>query len=164
MAVTQEALCFVERYPDRKEELIRRIREGRVYVSPYLCNTLWGFQSAEGAIRAFYPARRLEREWRIPIDGAHHIELPSLPWGVPTILAGCGMRWLSIPYLMYDTTFGGLTCPPLFIHEGPDGSQVRVVMDRWASEKANYTQGAAILRKPDEHRKTMAAALCGLGR
>ena len=62
MAVTQEALCFVECYPDRKEELIRRIREGRVYVSPYLCNTLWGFQSAEGAIRAFYPARRLERD------------------------------------------------------------------------------------------------------
>jgi len=29
MAVTQEALCFVERYPDRKEELIRRIQEGR---------------------------------------------------------------------------------------------------------------------------------------
>ena len=25
MAVTQEALCFIERYPDRKEELFRRI-------------------------------------------------------------------------------------------------------------------------------------------
>ena len=44
MAVTQEALCFLERYPDRKQELINRIREGRVYVSPYLCNSLWGMQ------------------------------------------------------------------------------------------------------------------------
>ncbi len=163
MAVTQEALCFVERYPDRKEELIRRIQEGRVYVSPYLCNTLWGFQSAEGAIRAFYPARRLERQWHIPIGGAHHIELPSLPWGVPTILAGCGMRWLSVPYLKYDSTFGGLNCPPLFIHEGPDGSQVRVVMDRWASDKANYTQGAAVLRKPENIEKEWLPHYAGLG-
>ena len=30
MGVMQEALCFVEHYPDRKEELIRRIKEGRV--------------------------------------------------------------------------------------------------------------------------------------
>ena len=92
MAVTQEALCFVEKYPDRKQELISRIREGRVYVSPYLCNSLWGMQSAEGVLRTFYPARRLEREWGIPLTTAHHIELPSLPWGTATLLAGCGIR------------------------------------------------------------------------
>ena len=89
-AVTQEVLCFVEHYPQRKDELIRRIREGRLYVSPYLCNSLWGFQGVEGAIRTFYPARRLEREWGIRcFDWAEHIEEPSLPWGTATILAGC---------------------------------------------------------------------------
>ena len=36
-------------------------------------------------IRTFYPYRRLERDWGISTDCAHHIELPSLPWGVPTI-------------------------------------------------------------------------------
>jgi hypothetical protein len=149
MAVTQEALCFVERYPDRKEELIRRIRQGRVFVSPYLCNTLWAFQSAEATIRAFCPARRLERQWGISIEHAHHIELPSLPWGTASILAGCGFRSLSVPYLSYDCTFGGLKNPPLFFHEGPDGSRVKVWLDRWASSKSNYTQGAAILRNPD---------------
>ncbi len=45
MAVTQEALCFVERYPERRDELIRRVREGRLFISPFLCNTLWGFSS-----------------------------------------------------------------------------------------------------------------------
>ncbi|MHC4177247.1 MAG: glycosyl hydrolase-related protein [Planctomycetota bacterium] len=149
MAVTQEALCFAERYPGRKEELIRRIRQGRVFVSPYLCNTLWAFQSAEGTIRAFYPARRLEQQWGISIKHAHHIELPSLPWGTASILAGCGFRSLSIPYLSYDCTFGGLKNPPLFFHEGPDGSRVKVWLDRWASSKSNYTQGAAVLRNPD---------------
>ena len=28
MAVTQEALIFLERYPERKDELIRRVKEG----------------------------------------------------------------------------------------------------------------------------------------
>ena len=163
MAVTQEALCFVERYPDRKAELIRRIREGRVYVSPYLCNSLWAFQTAEGAIRTFYPARRLERAWGISFDCAHHIELPSLPWGVPTILAGCGIRWLSVPYLGYDSTFGGLKSPPVFLHEGPDGSCVTVSLDRWASAKSNYTQGAAILRKPEGIDKEWVPHYAGLG-
>lgn len=163
MAVTQEALCFVERYPEREEELILRIREGRVYVSPYLCNSLWALQSAEGAIRTFYPARRLEREWGISIDCAHHIELPSLPWGTATILAGCGIRSLSNPYLGYDSTFGGLRNPPLFLLEGPDSSRIRVWLDRWASSKSNYTQGAAILRHPDAITKEWLPHYAGLG-
>ena len=148
MAVTQEALAFVERYPARKDELIKRIQEGRVYVSPYLCNSLWGLTGTEQALRIFYPARRLEREWGIAIDVAEHIEEPSLPWGTATILAGSGIRWLSNPFYGYDSTFGGLKCPPLFILEGPDGSRLRVVMDPWACGKSSYTQGAQVLREP----------------
>jgi len=163
MAVAQEALCFVERYPKRKAELIRRIKEGRVFVSPYLCNSLWAFQSVEGAIRTFYPARRLEREWGIAIDVAEHIEEPSLPWGVASILAGCGVRWLSNPFYGYDSTFGGLRNPPLFIFEGPDGSQVRVVMDRWASGRASYTQGARLLRDPKRIMNDWVRHYQGLG-
>jgi alpha-mannosidase len=148
-AVTQEVLCFLERYPDRKNELLRRIREGRLYVSPYLCNSLWGFQGIEGAIRTFYPARRLERACGIRgFDVAEHIEEPSLPWGVATILAGCGVRWLSNPFYKYDSTFDRLKTPPLFIHEGPDGSRLRVVMDPWACNRASYMQGRKLLNEP----------------
>ena len=149
MAVTQEALCFVEHYPQRKAELIRRIKEGRVFVSPYLCNSLWAFQSVEGAIRTFYPARRLERDWGISIDIAEHIEEPSLPWGTASILAGCGIRWLSAPFYSYDSTFSGLKNPPLFFLEGPDGGKIRVVMDPYACNKASYTQGVHLLRNTD---------------
>jgi hypothetical protein len=148
MATTQEALDFVQRYPDRKGELIRRIREGRVCVSPFLCNSLWGFQSAEGAIRTLYTARRLERDWGMPMDVAEHIELPSLPWGQATLLAGCGVRWVSVPFLDYDCTFKGLKNPPLFRWAGPDGSDINVVMDPWACSKANYAQGAYLLKEP----------------
>lgn len=162
-AVTQEVLCFLEHYGERKPELIRRIKEGRLYVSPYLCNSLWAFQGVEGAIRTFYPARRLEREWGIKFDCAHHIELPSLPWGHATLLAGCGMKYLSLPYYGYDSTFAALKTPPIFWHEGPDGSRVKVVMDRYACNKSNYTQGSKLLDKPDMIERECIAHYADLG-
>jgi hypothetical protein len=149
-AVTQEALCFLEHYPERAEEVAARVREGRLFVSPFLCNTLWGLHSIEGAIRNLYPARRLECEWGVRFDVAEHIELPSLPWGMATILAGCGVRWLSVPFLDYDCTFSELENPPLFRHEGPDGSAINVILDRWASLNAAYVQGAKLLNHPHE--------------
>jgi len=145
-AVTQEVLCFLEQYPRRKDELLRRVREGRLYVSPFLCNNLWGFQSVEGVIRTLYPARRLERLYGVPMDVAEHIEQPNLPWGMATVLAGCGVRWLSVPFYNYDSTLDKMTAPPLFELEGPDGSKVRVVMDRHAGLAGSYTQGAHVLR------------------
>jgi hypothetical protein len=149
MAVTMEAVCFLERYPERAEELARRVREGRLLVSPFLNNSLWGLQSVEGALRGFYPARRLERAWGTRFEIAEHTELPSLPWGMATLLAGCGIRWLSIPFLNYDSTFAQLENPPFFLHEGPDGSQVRTILDRWACLKGGYTQGSRLVRKPE---------------
>ena len=149
LSVTQEALAFAEYYPERKEELIRRIKEGYIAVGPDFNNSLWGFQSTEGMIRTLYPARRLEKEWGLPVnDVAQHIEEPALPWGVAAILAGSGYHWLVAAFLDYDSAFGKLTNPPLFVWEGADGSRIRVVMDRFASERANYTQGDYLLRTP----------------
>jgi hypothetical protein len=163
MAVTQEALCFVERYPERQAELIRRIKEGRIFVSPFLCNSLWALHSTECALRVLYPARRLERDWGIRMDVAEHIEEPSLPWGMASILAGAGVRWLSVPFYNYDSSFKQLQNPPLFLWEGPEGSRLRVIMDPWASNQALYAQGAAILKKPESIAKEWLPHYAGLG-
>jgi hypothetical protein len=102
-------------FEEAKNNVYNAIKEGRLFVSPYLSNTLWGFQSTEAAIRAFYPARRLELAWGLPpMTVAEHIEEPSLPWGTASILAGCGIRWLSVPFYNYDSTFGQLRNPPLY--------------------------------------------------
>ncbi len=135
-----------------------------IYVSPFLCNSLWGFQSFEGAIRTFYPARRLEDKWGINFNVAEHIELPSLPWGTATILSGCGVKWLSLAFLDYDSTFRDLKNPPLFILEGPDGSTIRVILDRWASGKFNYTQGAHLLKDPENAVREWYKNYSSLGR
>ena len=163
MAVTNEALAFLEHHPDRRAELVRRLREGRITLSPFLNNTLWGGQSEEAFLRSLYPARRLEREWGIPIDVAHHTELPSLPWGAATLLAGAGVRWVAVPFLDYDTEWGGLEVPPLFALEGPDGARVRVVLDAWASRLYNYTQGRALLEDPRRIAAEWLPRFLGLG-
>ena len=74
-----------------------------------------------------------------------HSELPSFPWGVATLLSGSGIRWCCKPFLDYDADFDRLTNPAVFVYEGPDGSRLNAVMDPWASNRFNYTQGAAIL-------------------
>jgi len=148
MSVTNEALAFLELDPGRRSELERRLREGRITLSPFLDNTLWGGQGDEAFLRSLYPARRLEREWGVPIDVAPHVELPSLPWGAATLLAGAGVRWLAVPFLDYDAEWGGLDLPPLFALEGPDGSRVRVALDAWASRLSNYAQGRSLLEDP----------------
>jgi hypothetical protein len=158
-----EVEAFLEIYPQRQGELLRRIREGRLCVSPFLCNSLWGFQSVEGALRTFYPARRIEREHGMPIGVAEHIELPSLPWGMASLMAGCGIRWTSVPFLDYDSTFKGLKNPPLFRLEGPDGSEVRVLLDAWASQKANYMQGGYLLKDPQRVSSEWLPHYAGLG-
>jgi hypothetical protein len=158
-----EVESFLEKYPQRKAELLRRINEGRIGVSPFLCNSLWGFQSVEGALRTFYPARRMEREHGISIDVAEHIELPSLPWGMATLMAGCGIRWTSVPFMDYDTTFKGLNNPPLFRLEGPDGSEVRVRLDAWASLKTSYYQGGYLLQDPKRVTSEWIPHYAGLG-
>jgi hypothetical protein len=163
MAVTNEALAFLEHYPGRRAELVSRLQKGRITLSPFLNNTLWGFQSEEAFLRSLYPARRLEREWGVPIDVTHHSELPSLPWGVPTLLAGAGVRWLAVPFLDYDTEWSGLDLPPLFALEGRDGSRVRVALDAWASRLHNYAQGRALLEDPKRVAADWVPRFEGLG-
>ena len=148
LSITQEGSVFLEYYPERKAEFLRRIHEGRISVGAFLNNNLWGFQSLESELRDLYPARRMEEEWGISIRDAEHIEEPALPWGAASILAASGFKWLIVPFLDYDSTFSQLNVPVFFNLQGPDGGQVRVLMDKWASEKANYAQGRYLLKDP----------------
>jgi hypothetical protein len=150
LSITGEALSFFNLYPERKDEFIRRVKEGRIAVSPFLNNSLLAFQSTESAIRNFYPALRMQREWGLPLEVAEHIECPSMPWGIASLLAGCGVRWLSVPFLDYDSAFKGLAVPPLFIWEGTDGTSIRVIFDKFASEALSYSQGGRLLNDPSK--------------
>lgn len=149
LSISQEALMFRRYYPERWGEFLRRVREGRIYIGPFLNNNLWAFQGTESLIRSMYPARRLAQETGVPLKVGVHIEEPALPWGAASILASSGIRSLLVYFLDYDARFKQLTNPPLFAWQGPDGQSIRVLMDDWASEKYNYVQGAGLLKKPE---------------
>jgi hypothetical protein len=148
LSISGEAISFFNRYPERKDEFIRRVKEGRISMSPFLNNSLFAFQNTESAIRNFYPALRMQREWGVPLDIAEHIECPSMPWGMAPLLAACGVRWLAVPFLDYDSSFKHLDIPPLFVWEGPDGSTIRMAFDSFASLAGSYSQGAFLLNNP----------------
>ena len=159
-----EVEAFLEKNPRRQGELFRRIREGRLCVSPFLCNSLWGFQSVEGAVRTFYPARRMEREHGMPIDVAEHIELPSLPWGMATLMAGCGIRWTSVPFMDYDIDFQGAE-EPASVPAWKVRTAARCVVrwTPWASLKASYSQGGYLLKDTQARGIRVGSPLRGTG-
>lgn len=149
LSISQEALMFRHYYPERWPEFLRRVREGRIYIGPFLNNNLWAFQGTESLIRSMYAARRLSQEAGVPMKVGVHIEEPALPWGAASILASSGIQSLLVHFLAYDSKFKQLTNPPLFAWQGPDGQSIRVLMDSWASEKHGYVQGADMLKKPE---------------
>lgn len=145
-----EALAFLAKYPTRRQELAERATSGRLTLSPWLCNTLWGSMSPEGQLRAMNQARRLEIELGIPLDCGNHSEMPSLPLGAVPLLAGAGVKWVVVPWLLFDTNWRPLECPPVFVLAGPDGSELGMVFDPMACSRGVYIQALKLLNEPEQ--------------
>jgi hypothetical protein len=143
-----EALCFLEKYPARREELVRRAIERRLTLSPWLCNTLWGSMTVEGNLRAMSAARRLQIATGIPLDSGNHSEMPSLPIGAATMLKNAGVDWIVVPWLLFDTVWATLVAPPVFRYVGPDGTELAMIFDSFASNRGLYIQGLKLLNNP----------------
>lgn len=163
-SVLLELLAFLEAHPERKEEAASRLREGRLYASPFLNNTLYGLQSVESQWRSLWHARQLERELGISLFFAgQHIEMPSLPLSAAEVLPACGMTWLNVPYLPYMGALEGIETPPFFAFISPSGRRLKVCMDRQASVEGAYWQAARALESPQVLAEWAARSPSGLG-
>lgn len=154
--VTNEIFFFLEKYPQRYTELVNRIREGRITLSPFLVNNIWGFTGVEGFLRSIYPAKRFAVANNLPLVHAVHSELPSLPWGIVPLLSGSGIHWINKPFYNYDATFRRLNNAPVFKLFGPDSSKINVVMDKYACMQYHYMQGAGALKILHYKKDTLA--------
>ena len=112
--------------PYRHEELYKAAREHRVGIETTYLNMLTGLCSDEELIRNMYYSARLNREHGVPFDSYTLTDAPSHVWGLPSILAGAGVRYISIgsnqtraPILKQNIHH---KCP--FWWEGPDGQRV----------------------------------------
>ena len=72
--------------PELVEEMINRLREGRVEVSALFANEITNMCGHEELVRLIYPSFELKRLYGIPISCASITDIPGLSWGLPTIL------------------------------------------------------------------------------
>jgi len=130
--------------PEQVEKLARYVREGRIEVPALFGNQISGLCGHEELIRLLYPSFRLKRELGAPIRAGSITDVPGLSWGLPTALAGAGVRFFFAGLPTYfrwenphvspdihtfwdeDAVMRSHGRPDAFYWEGPDGKQVLV--------------------------------------
>ncbi len=142
--------------PALREDLVRRIKEGRIEIPALFGNEITNLCSNEELIRLLYPSFSLRRMYGIPISSAAITDIPGLSWGLPTVLGGAGVRYFfaGLPtYFEWDYTVHNFWDesvtmprgkPDAFLWEGPDGSQLLV-----------YYQGGYGVWTPLNYREVM---------
>ncbi len=115
-----------DRPAHRHERFYDQVRRGRLGVETGYLNMLTGLCTEEELIRNLYYTARLHREHGLPFASFTLTDAPSHVWSLPSILAGAGLRCVSVgvngiraPLLKSNIHH---KCP--FWWEGPDGRRV----------------------------------------
>ncbi|MCK4417605.1 MAG: hypothetical protein KAV99_05515, partial [Candidatus Latescibacteria bacterium] len=121
------------------EKLVKYMKKGRIEAPAFFGNEISALCSHEELIRLMYPSFRLKRKYGVPIRTASITDIPGLSWGLPTVLAGAGVKYFfaGLPdYFEWERndihTFWDESAvlrhskPDAFRWQGPDGAQVLV--------------------------------------
>ena len=126
------------------EKLAKYIKEGRIEVPALFGNEISGLCSHEELIRLMYPSFRIHRKYGAPIRTASITDVPGLSWGLPTVLAGAGVKYFFAGLPTYfrwhqahispdihtfwdeDAVMREHGRPDAFHWQGPDGEKVLV--------------------------------------
>ncbi len=131
---------FVENRPEEVvQKLAKYAGEGRIEIPALFGNEISALCSHEELIRLMYPSFRLKRQYGIPIRTASITDIPGLSWGLPTVLAGAGVKYFFAGLPTYFEwgrsdihTFWDESAilrrgrPDAFRWQGPDGESVLV--------------------------------------
>ena len=87
---------FLEhRPPEVCEEMMRRMREGRIEVNAFLGNEATELLGPEEMVRMLYPVFALKRDHGIQVVSAEHNDIPGISWGVAAAMAGAGIKYFA---------------------------------------------------------------------
>jgi hypothetical protein len=111
----------------RRDEFLRQVRAGSLFVPAHYGCSFTGFQTAETMIRTLYPSYRFAAEQGSAFDHAFNTDVPSYSWSQVSVLAGAGLKY----FLGASDAYRG----PFLLHgrlhqqsphwwEGPDGSRI----------------------------------------
>jgi len=123
-----------------REKLAKYIKQGRIEIPALYGNEISGICSHEELIRLMYPSFRISREYGAKIRAGSITDIPGLSWGLPTVLAGAGIRYFfaGLPnYFQWgrndihtfwdeETVLRPHGKPDAFYWKGPDGEKVLV--------------------------------------
>lgn len=85
---------FVENRPKEViDKLAKYVKEGRIEIGALFGNEISCLCSHEELIRLMYPSFRLKRMLGGQINTGCIVDIPGLSWGLPTILAGAGVKY-----------------------------------------------------------------------
>ena len=114
---------YFEERPERIAEFIRRVKEGRIEVTALYLNCTESY-TAEEFVRSLCFAKKLEKKYGIKVITAMNADIPGLSWAIPQILAGSGIKYLSMA--SNEIRAKAVAVPRPFYWLSPDGSKVLV--------------------------------------
>jgi alpha-mannosidase len=131
---------FIENRPKEViDKLAKYLKNGRIEVGALFGNEIDALCSHEQLIRLMYPSFRLKRAYGGQILTGSITDVPGLSWGLPTVLAGAGVKYFFAGLPTYFEwgrsdihTFWDESAilrhgrPDAFRWQGPDGKTVLV--------------------------------------
>ncbi len=131
---------YVENRPDEAvSKLAKYVKEGRIEIGALFGNETSGLCGHEELIRLMYPSVRLKEKFGGTIRTGSITDVPGLSWGLPSVLAGAGVKYFFAGMPTYFEwgrndihTFWDESAilrhgrPDAFRWEGPDGGKVLV--------------------------------------
>jgi len=131
---------FIEnRTPADIEKLGKYIKQGRIEIGALFGNEISNLCGHEELMRLMYPSFRLKRKYGAEILTGSITDIPGLSWGLPTVLAGAGVKYFFAGLPTYFEwgrndihTFWDEAAilrhgrPDAFYWQGPDGEKVLV--------------------------------------
>jgi len=131
---------FIEtRDKEAVEELGKYVKQGRIEIGALMGNEISALCSHEELVRLMYPSFRMAHQFDGQILTGSITDVPGLSWGLPTVMAGAGVKYFFAGLPTYFEwgrndihTFWDESAvlrngrPDAFRWQGPDGKSVLV--------------------------------------
>ena len=127
---TIETLWILENYRKAKtkkdfDEIIKLIKDGRIYVSPIYTNPFTGLISENEAHNSLELSKKYKKEYGLEFNSAVYNDVPGQSWFLPKVLQSAGVPFLAngINEIYNDYQYQK-NLPKVFIWQGADSSQI----------------------------------------
>ncbi len=82
--------------PEKRTAFVSAVQRGQIGLDAFYCHELAGLCRPEELVRLLACARRMGKEFGVPIESAMVTDCPGLTWGAVPVLAQSGVKYLSL--------------------------------------------------------------------